>query len=597
MIAVDAPSPEVPSKVPTEALEAFIDHLRHHPEDSGQSSARLAERFNLPVDFVREVLAGLRRPVSHENTWRLNISLDWLKATYEQAERTFDRITERTGTFVVGSIGVVTIVFVLVLVATASFGSSLNSFRFVYTGFGAFLFLGTFVAHMVCFMRKAMARYPLYGAVTLWVLFTILFGAAYIAGGETRAESKNFAPFIVVPFLAGIIGLTYGVVGVAISIIGGFTRLKWQEFREEHMTRQQMLERYFELESRLERGRRMRIRPQTWMNWPAFRLFRRRPGITALLIGMVWTGSQALFDRATGGAVAPDIRMSTTDAIMILGGSLFSLGGSLSLVLIGYLSKQTRTALSYATVYAIGAVGIRVVLLDPPMVDPGFWSRMWACVSTFIAAGVFASFGAFGSRVQEQSKRTLRLQRNDQAMVVAEMLRIQWRLEDQSHDPCVMSVDAARSSQMKTDADPLEVEFSFRQYQEWIEDIVGQFNGAVHSRAGDGAVVSFPNCPSGFEAARRIQTDIARFNAEVNRLEMPFRLRVGLHTGHVSGELDEVEYVDVIDIAAHVQGVAPIGGIAMTDAVASKLPQEELVPLAKEIDNRRVFLALNPTED
>jgi class 3 adenylate cyclase len=109
--------------------------------------------------------------------------------------------------------------------------------------------------------------------------------------------------------------------------------------------------------------------------------------------------------------------------------------------------------------------------------------------------------------------------------------------------------------------------------------------------------VAFSDCKSAFTAARRIQTDLDRFNREVNRLSMPFRLRIGLHVGQVVGDLDEVEFTEVIDIAAHIQDAAPIAGIAASDAVVASLVEDEFVPLAKEIDGHKVHLALNPTED
>jgi class 3 adenylate cyclase len=119
----------------------------------------------------------------------------------------------------------------------------------------------------------------------------------------------------------------------------------------------------------------------------------------------------------------------------------------------------------------------------------------------------------------------------------------------------------------------------------------------VHSTAGDGAVVAFPSCTEGFAAAKRIQTDIEDFNRETNRLGSPFRLRVGLHVGRVAGELEKVQFTEVIDIAAHVQTVAPVGGIAMTELVAEQLGGEPAVQLKDPVDGHTVMLVLNPTVD
>jgi class 3 adenylate cyclase len=216
-------------------------------------------------------------------------------------------------------------------------------------------------------------------------------------------------------------------------------------------------------------------------------------------------------------------------------------------------------------------------------------------VSTFFA-GVSLT-AAVGADLQRKASRQRNLQRNDPATVLAEMVRIQLRLAQHGGSVCVLVVDAVKSAAMKANADPLAVEYSFREYQEWIEAVSEKYQGQVHSTAGDGAVVAFPNCELAFDAARMIQSDLARINQEVNRLAHPFRLRVGLHVGQVVGNLDEVEFTEVIDIAAHLQDAAPIAGIAVTDDVAACLLEELFIPLAEVIDGHRVLLALNPTLD
>ena len=206
-------------------------------------------------------------------------------------------------------------------------------------------------------------------------------------------------------------------------------------------------------------------------------------------------------------------------------------------------------------------------------------------------------FGYLGGIVQRRAAEELSLAQNDPASILAEMVRIQWRLSDRTNMVCVMVVDAAKSSEMKSFADPLAVEYSFREYQTLLEDLSKHLDGRVHSTAGDGAVIAFNSAEAAFTAAKRIQTDIERFNREDNRLQLPFRLRVGLHLGEVVGDLDEVEFTEVIDIAAHVQAAAPVGGIAVTERVAEHLDADEFVPLARQVDGQNVLLALNPLVD
>ena len=54
---------------------------------------------------------------------------------------------------------------------------------------------------------------------------------------------------------------------------------------------------------------------------------------------------------------------------------------------------------------------------------------------------------------------------------------------------------------------------------------------------------------------------------------------------------------EVIDIAAHIQETAPVGGIAMSERVADSLEGEPLARMRDMIDGWPIVLALNPTGD
>jgi class 3 adenylate cyclase len=216
-------------------------------------------------------------------------------------------------------------------------------------------------------------------------------------------------------------------------------------------------------------------------------------------------------------------------------------------------------------------------------------------VDILIKVGVSCA-GYLGAVVQSRAIKETNLQRNDQATLLAEMVRIQWKLSNEVATMCVMVVDAAKSSEMKADADPLAVEYVFREYQEWIEAISVQRGGRVHSTAGDGAVVAFNSSGLALSAARKIQTDVFQFNKDVNRLSQPFRLRIGLHSGEIAGDIHQVQFTEVIDIAAHIESVCPVGGIAVTDEVAQSLPEEPFIALNNVVDGHKVLLVANPTE-
>ena len=61
--------------------------------------------------------------------------------------------------------------------------------------------------------------------------------------------------------------------------------------------------------------------------------------------------------------------------------------------------------------------------------------------------------------------------------------------------------------------------------------------------------------------------------------------------------INEVQFAAAIDIAAHVEKVSQVGGIAVTRSVAESLPDHRFAELAEMVDDQIVLLSLNPTLD
>ena len=212
-----------------------------------------------------------------------------------------------------------------------------------------------------------------------------------------------------------------------------------------------------------------------------------------------------------------------------------------------------------------------------------------------LAVFLLAGISGIASHVDEQTKRYRRLRERDPAIVLAEIVQIQWRLNPRIEATCVMSVDVANSTKMKAAADPLDVEYSFRAFQDLVARIATSQGGVVLSTAGDGAVLTFSSCIDALYAGKEIQSEIARFNGGVNRLDVPFRVRVGIHTGKTSAQLSDVPFNEIIDIAAHVERDAPVGGIAITYPVLEHVKEERVAEMREQIDGHKVYFVLNPT--
>jgi class 3 adenylate cyclase len=263
-------------------------------------------------------------------------------------------------------------------------------------------------------------------------------------------------------------------------------------------------------------------------------------------------------------------------------------------VLQGYLSRAAWRAVVGGLCVAGGSLLTRLMPipgLDMRDLNGPFNEALGILLNIGISCA-----GYLGAVVQNRAIKESNLQRNDQATLLAEMVRLQWKLSNEAAAVCVMVIDAAKSSEMKASANPLAVEYTFRQYQEWIEQISSERGGKVHSTAGDGAVVAFTTCGLALSAARKLQTDVFRFNKDLNRLQHPFRLRIGLHTGEIIGDIDEVQFTEVIDIAAHIEPACPVGGIAATDDVVQKLPDEQFIDLSIVVDGHAVYMVANSTE-
>ena len=215
----------------------------------------------------------------------------------------------------------------------------------------------------------------------------------------------------------------------------------------------------------------------------------------------------------------------------------------------------------------------------------------------FPLAMLMSWVGGAGAKVHDQQDKTRMIESSDQAAVVAEIARLSGLLGMARSEITCMMVDVVQSTRLKREANPLAVEISFREYTNYIRREVARHGGAVQSVAGDGIVAEFSSPVGAFAAARQIQTSMPEFNNTLNTLSMPFRLRIGLHSGSVHGGLEQVSFAEVIDVAAHIEKKAPPGGIVVTESVKTVLDDQEFIELAETVDGHRVFYAQYPTFD
>jgi class 3 adenylate cyclase len=164
----------------------------------------------------------------------------------------------------------------------------------------------------------------------------------------------------------------------------------------------------------------------------------------------------------------------------------------------------------------------------------------------------------------------------DRSEMLAQLFELQATLERHQETRTFLSIDVVGSSAMKTSSSELEAEHSFRQYQTWVAETVRGFGGEVQLSAGDGAMAMFKDPSSAVAAAKRLQGDMGEFNANKNRLTMPFQIRCGIAEGKIGIDsrtpLGQIQS-PVLDRAAFLQKYAEPGSVMVTrELLESAMP-------------------------
>jgi class 3 adenylate cyclase len=579
--------------VSAQAASALALHLRRHPDDALREPSDLAAQFGLSADFVHSVLLGIRETTPSPTAEKIHVNLSFVGRAWQGLVAFFDGVTSRPMAFIVITLGIaVGAGYALAFLTPKPAVNAARSGLHIQDTATLLIALATLALHLACYFKHRRGRYALYGGVVLWGTLIALTTMSATWRTGFGPEISPMSGLVLILFAMLMLSLMYAGLGALSAVMGGWIHVRRQRRRDEQMSRQEMLERYFELQGRLQAGPTHEGAADSVFDSKPVRLYQR--------YSLVWIASISFILHAL--MVGPLAAMPTDEAfrvnawMFVVG--LLQIVAILCHVAVGFFSRSLPWAIVNSLLFSlVGAIPEWFIeqVLNRPI--GGSNVQLWALAANGAFYVGIAVAGGLGATVQRRADRDWSLQQNDPATILAEMVRLQWRLGDRATEVCVMVVDAAKSAEMKSAADPLAVEYSFREYQEWIQSISEALNGKIHATAGDGAIVAFTSCSDAFLAARRIQTDIHRFNREDNRLPAPFRLRVGIHVGSVAGELDKVQFAEVIDIAAHVQGVAPIAGIVVTSEVAAQLPEETFVPLANPVDGHPVLLALNPTTD
>jgi len=213
-----------------------------------------------------------------------------------------------------------------------------------------------------------------------------------------------------------------------------------------------------------------------------------------------------------------------------------------------------------------------------PQMTGGFFTG-WLI---YIGGGVYFSHMAGDSEAPKALEPSRPVSRTQ---MLEALFSLQRQLEGQKQYRAFLSVDVVGSSNMKRGAPELAVEYSFNQFRIWVEYVVRSCGGEMQSAAGDGMMCVFHRDVDAVRAARALFDGLHRFNAEHNRLPVPFDLRCGVSAGHVAMEPGTpLGYLHspVIDRAAALQKHAQPGmvvvGSEVTGAALAQLDSVSALP-------------------
>jgi pSer/pThr/pTyr-binding forkhead associated (FHA) protein len=146
--------------------------------------------------------------------------------------------------------------------------------------------------------------------------------------------------------------------------------------------------------------------------------------------------------------------------------------------------------------------------------------------------------------------------------------------EDFSVFGSFVDIDVVNSMGMKTNIkEPVRIILSFERFRTFIAGIVSEFEGHVLNSNGDELMCFFESSHNAVRAGSAVFARLADFNKNENTLDSPFCFRIGVHTGQSLVDLKKgIAYSATLDMAGHLQKVAPTNRMAISEPTMASLP-------------------------
>ncbi|MFH1771345.1 MAG: adenylate/guanylate cyclase domain-containing protein [Candidatus Omnitrophota bacterium] len=163
-----------------------------------------------------------------------------------------------------------------------------------------------------------------------------------------------------------------------------------------------------------------------------------------------------------------------------------------------------------------------------------------------------------------------------------------------SSNATALDIDVVESTALKYGEANEDVVYSFTEYWKSVDSIMLRRRGRLLNRAGDGAIYIFQEPCHAVFAAQDVLRMLLKFNKKTSILKDDFRVRIGLDTGEVIHD-DAISGSDVfsmvIDIAAHLQKIAPANGLFISERTYKGISDQKLFELYKysEADKINIY--------
>jgi class 3 adenylate cyclase len=148
------------------------------------------------------------------------------------------------------------------------------------------------------------------------------------------------------------------------------------------------------------------------------------------------------------------------------------------------------------------------------------------------------------------------------------------KLSGMGRELAFLSIDIVDSTKMKIGEDQETIEYDFKQYKTFVDEIL-KANGVIKvAWTPDGIMACFSNIDTAVKTGKDVIRGLKHFNEEVKLMKSEFRVRCGVNSGYVYMD-DDVPLEDVsdrvIDIAGHMQKHAEPMTVSVAKTVVEPL--------------------------